>query len=196
MKEKQAPMNEEIFDICDVDDRVIGQRPRTVVHEQHLLHRAVHIWIWNPDGELLLQLRTATKDQYPSCYTSSASGHVDAGENYEAAAVRELWEELKLRGDLLWGTKIPAAPQTAYEHTVLFHLQSNELPQPDPDEIAEIEFLSTDRIADMLQATPELFTPPFRMLFAEWRQQERELAEASDGLFNDGVSPDDRSPCP
>lgn len=174
-------MNDELFDVCDPQDQVIGQLSRAEVHAKNLLHRAVHIWIWNSAGELLLQTRSATKDQYPNCYTSSASGHVDAGEEYEAAAVRELGEELQLHGPLIWGAKILASEKTAFEHTVLFHLQTDEIPTPDADEIAHIEFLSTSTIADRLERHPEQFTPPFRVLFQNWWKEELCLPESATG---------------
>lgn len=81
---------EEIFDVCDEHDRVIGQAPRSVVHAQGLLHRAVHVFVFNSAGELLLQMRSRHKDEAPLQFTSSASGHLGAGETYEAAAPREL----------------------------------------------------------------------------------------------------------
>lgn len=161
-------MTAEMFDVCDEHDHVIGQRSREEVHARQLLHRAVHVWVWNSAGELLLQLRSATKDQYPGCYTSSASGHVDAGEDYHAAAIRELREELQLQGDLVWGMKLPAAAKTAFEHTVLYHLQSDTPPVPDPVEIAELYFFPAPAVVAMLARTPEQFTPPFRELFREW----------------------------
>ncbi|WP_437227813.1 NUDIX hydrolase [Planctomicrobium sp. SH661] len=168
-------MAEEIFDVCDEQDNVIGQSPRSEVHAKNLLHRAVHLWIWNSSGELLLQLRSETKDQYPGCYTSSASGHVDVGEDYETAAVRELWEELQLRGDLTQGTKLPASADTAFEHTMLYHLQTDASPVPDPSEIAELHYFSTAAISEMLDRDPERFTPPFRVLFADWLARSAEI---------------------
>ena len=165
-------MTEEIFDVCDAQDRVIGQCSRQEVHARNLLHRAVHIWILNSAGELLLQRRTATKDQFPDCYTSSASGHVDAGEDYETAAIRELQEELQLQGDLIWGAKLPASAETAYEHTVLFHLQTDQRPIPDPVEIASLSYLPTATIASLLKESPQTFTPPFRRLFEDWWAEE------------------------
>ena len=81
-------MPEEIFDVVDECDRVVGQAPRSVVHARKLLHRAVHIFVFNSRRELLLQKRSALKDEYPLCYTSSASGHLSAGESYETAAPR------------------------------------------------------------------------------------------------------------
>jgi 16S rRNA (adenine1518-N6/adenine1519-N6)-dimethyltransferase len=159
---------DELFDVCDADDRVIGQAPRRQVHAQGWLHRAVHIWVWNSQGELLLQMRTATKDEYPDCYTSSASGHVDAGESYDQAAHRELFEELRLAGDLAFVHKLPASPQTANEHTALYFLSTDTPPVPDPGEIARLEWKQPGAIAALLKQRPELFTPPFRQLF-EWR---------------------------
>lgn len=165
-------MSEEIFDVCDENDCVIGTAPRSEVHRRKLLHRAVHIWVWNSDGELMLQKRTETKDEFPGCFTSSASGHVDSGESYEAAAIRELREELQLQGELIPGEKLPASESTAFEHTVLYHLQTDTPAVPDPGEIAEVFFLSTAEVAARLANAPEQFTPPFRVLFQAWWEQE------------------------
>ena len=79
-------MTEEMFDVVDEQDRVIGQAPRSEVHAKKLLHRAVHIFVFNSEGKLLIHRRSATKDEYPLCYTSSASGHVSAGETYDECA--------------------------------------------------------------------------------------------------------------
>lgn len=165
-------MSEEIFDVVDSADLVIGQAPRSVVHDQNLLHRAVSIFVLRTDGRLLLQLRSDSKDQYPGCYTSSASGHVDSGEDYETAAVRELREELSLESPIRYLAKFPAGPETAFEFTVLFELVTDIEPVLDPVEIASAEFLTLDEIATMLTATPEKFTPPFRVLF-EWFYRSR-----------------------
>ena len=78
------------------EDRVIRQERRSVVHAQGLLHRAVHIFVFNSRGQLLVQRRSASKDEFPLTYTSSASGHVGAGETYDACAPRELTEEIGL----------------------------------------------------------------------------------------------------
>ncbi|MEZ5942953.1 MAG: NUDIX domain-containing protein [Planctomycetaceae bacterium] len=152
--------DEEIFDVCDEHDVVVGQAPRAVVHAQNLLHRAVHIWVLNSAGEMLLQLRSQTKDQYPGCYTSSASGHLDSGEDYETAAVRELQEELGLTGALEFVGKLPASPETAFEHTVLYRLTTDVPAQPNKDEIAGLEVLPVPEIRQRLKLKPELFSPP------------------------------------
>ncbi len=161
-------MVEEIFDVCDEQDNVIGQAPRAEVHAQRLLHRAVHIWVWRSDGRLLVHLRSATKDQYPNCYTSSASGHLDAGEDYEAAAHRELKEELDLDGELTWLMKLPGTPQTAYEHSVLYEITTDAIPKPDPGEIAKVEYFTRQELRKLLDAESDKLTPPFRSLLEWW----------------------------
>ncbi|MCA9055090.1 MAG: NUDIX domain-containing protein [Planctomycetaceae bacterium] len=155
----------ELFDVCDADDRVVSQAPRGEVHARGWLHRAVHIWVFNSAGDLLLHRRSATKDEYPLCYTSSASGHLNAGEDYGPAAERELAEELGLTGELERLVKLPAGPETASEHTVLFRSTSDVVPKPDPDEIESIEYLAPAVVTDRMTATPEQFSPPFRALW-------------------------------
>lgn len=156
----------EIFDVCDEQDRVIGQAPRGEVHARRLLHRAVHIWVFNSRGDLLLHRRSARKDQYPLCFTSSASGHLSTGEDYGEAAVRELQEELGLRGPLEYVAKLPASPETAYEHTMLYRVTSDDPPVPDPDEIESVEYVPPAEVTRRLQENPGEFSPPFAAL---WR---------------------------
>lgn len=158
-------MTEETFDVVDSHDQVIGQAPRAVVHAENLLHRASSIFVFNSAGDLLLQFRSTTKDQYPSCWTASASGHLDAGEDYETAASRELEEELGLTSPLEFLTKFPASSETAFEFTALFRTVSDEEPIPHPEEIASLEWASLAEIERRVAATPEQFTPPFRVAF-------------------------------
>ncbi|MGE0377680.1 MAG: NUDIX domain-containing protein, partial [Planctomycetaceae bacterium] len=157
-------MPEEMFDVCDEQDRVIGQAARAVVHARGLLHRAVHIWVFRSDGRLLIHLRSKTKDEYPLRYTSSASGHVDAGETYDAAVVRELREELGVELRLTRLVMIPGGPNTANEHTVLYRCESDGPFSTDPGEIARIEWRTIDEIAARIDRHPDDFTPPFRTL--------------------------------
>ena len=162
-------MAEEIFDVVDESDRVIGQAPRSVVHARKLLHRAVHIFVLNPRGELLLQMRSPLKDEYPSCYTSSASGHLGAGESYEEAAPRELREELGLTGPLERLAKFPPGPETSQEHTVLYRHVTSQPVHCDPQEITAVEWLSLDEVAQLIDRQPELFSPCVVTLF-RWYQ--------------------------
>jgi isopentenyl-diphosphate Delta-isomerase len=161
---------EEFFDVVDPDDRVIGRAPRSVVHARGLLHRAVHIFVFNARRELLLQLRSAEKDEYPLCYTSSASGHLSAGETYEEAAPRELQEELGISVALEWLHKFPAGPETSFEHTVLYEATCDEPLTIDPREIAEATFHPLDEIDRWKAREPRKFSPCFVTLFDWYRR--------------------------
>ena len=90
-------MQEDIFDVVDEFDKVIGQKPRSEVHAEGLRHRAVHVLVFNEDNELFMQKRSKTKDTWPGAWDGSCTGHVDAGEDYKEAAHRELQEELGWR---------------------------------------------------------------------------------------------------
>ena len=158
-------MPEEIFDVVDINDQVIGQAARAEVHAQGLLHRAANIFVFNSRGELLLQKRTATKDEFPCCYTSSASGHLSAGETYDEAAPREMEEELGLRSPLEYLAKFAGNSENANEHTVLYRTITDDEPVLDPEEIESAAFYPLSEIAEMLAQAPDEFTPPFRQLF-------------------------------
>jgi isopentenyldiphosphate isomerase len=90
-------MTEEIFDVVNERDEVIGQAPRREVHARALLHRAVHVLVFNQRGEVFLQKRSMLKDTAKGKWDSSSSGHLDTGEDYDACAVREVREEIGLR---------------------------------------------------------------------------------------------------
>ena len=163
----QSP--DEIFDVCDTEDRVIGQARRADVHANNLLHRAVHVWVMRSNGQLVAQRRSASKDQYPNALTSSASGHLDAGEDYRTAAIRELGEELGLTGvELEFAVKLAASPETAYEHTVLYTLTTDAPLTPNAGEVAGLEMYSKDELVRELSRPGDNLSPPFRQLLAWW----------------------------
>src|SRR5215212_4288067 len=89
-------MSEEIFDVVNERDEVIDRKPRSEVHRLGLLHRAVHVLVFNASGEVFLQKRSMLKDRQPGVWDSSTSGHVDSGEDYDICAERELREEIGL----------------------------------------------------------------------------------------------------
>ncbi len=85
---------EEQVAIVDEHNRVIGAAPRNEMRRRRLIHRAAYVLVFDRQGRLFVQQRTTTKDIYPGWYDIAAGGVVLAGESYEAAARRELYEEL------------------------------------------------------------------------------------------------------
>lgn len=80
----------------------IGTAPRRRVHEEGLWHETFHCWIITPSergGQLLLQMRSAKKDVWPSRLDASAGGHLAVGERVMAGAFREMEEEIGITID-------------------------------------------------------------------------------------------------
>lgn len=85
------------FDVLDENGNKIGKtKLRSEVHRDGDWHKAVHIWIINDNGEILLQRRCATKDSNPNMLDVSCAGHLSAGDDSLSGAVRELKEELNI----------------------------------------------------------------------------------------------------
>lgn len=85
----------ELLDVVDAYGNKIAVMDRDTVHEKNLLHYEVYCMIINDKKEVLLQKRSATKKLNPNIYAITA-GHVDAGEDFETAIIREVKEELGL----------------------------------------------------------------------------------------------------
>ena len=90
-------MAKEYFDILDENGNKTGKtKLRSEVHRDGDWHKAVHIWIINNTGDILLQRRCATKDSNPNKLDISSAGHLSAGDDSLTGALRELKEELNL----------------------------------------------------------------------------------------------------
>jgi isopentenyldiphosphate isomerase len=92
----------ERVDIVDDDDRVVATVTRAEMRSQRLLHRTVAVAVVGSDGRLLVHRRADDKDIWPGMWDIAAGGVVSAGETYDAAARRELAEELGVQaGELV-----------------------------------------------------------------------------------------------
>ena len=89
---------DEILDIVDERDQVIGQSPRGEAYAKGLRHRCVFIQARDAEGRVFVHRRTPTKLVFPSLYDMFVGGVVGAGESYDAAALREAEEELGVTG--------------------------------------------------------------------------------------------------
>ena len=168
-----AQRNDEIFDVVDAQDRVLRRATRAEVHEQGLIHRAVHILVFNKNRDCLLQKRSMLKDRHPGVWDSSAAGHLDAGEDYESAARRELAEELGITDAPLipLGT-LPPGPDTGMEHVALYAARYDGRLHYPAAEISAVAPFPAELIDHWLARRPQDFATSFALC---WQMARRHM---------------------
>ena len=164
-------MPDEIFDVVNNKDEVIGRMPRAQVHREGHKHRAVHVLIFNRGGEIFLQKRSLSKDNFPGLWDSSASGHLDAGEEYDRCAVREVREEI--------GLTLPAPPprlyrieacvETGQEFVWVYRAESEGPFVLHPEEIETGGWFSPAAVDDWIARKEEDFAPGFVKIWRKYR---------------------------
>jgi isopentenyldiphosphate isomerase len=83
----------DLLNVIDESGNIIEEDTRSNIHSQGLLHQEVHVWIYTPNREIIFQHRSKDKDTYPDLLDASVGGHVEIGDSFEAAALREIEEE-------------------------------------------------------------------------------------------------------
>jgi isopentenyl-diphosphate Delta-isomerase len=163
-------MTEEIFDIVNDNDEVIGRLPRSQVHRDAHKHRAVHVLVFNARGDLFLQKRSMKKDTFPGVWDSSASGHLDGGEDYDACAVRELREEIGLAIDApprrLF--KIAACVETGLEFVWVYRLESEGPFTLHPEEIDAGGWFASAHVTQWIKNCPGDFASGFVLIWEKF----------------------------
>ncbi len=165
-------MTEEIFDVVNERDEVIGQQPRREVHRLGLMHRTVHVLVFNAAGQVFLQKRSIKKDRQPGLWDSSASGHVDSGEAYDACAIRELREEIGL-GLAEAPTrlfKLAACAETDQEHVWVYCCHSEGPFRLPPDEIERGGWFAPDEVTRWMADRPQDFATSLLVI---WKKRLR-----------------------
>lgn len=161
-------MSEEIFDVVDENDVVVGQAPRSEVHRRDLRHRAVHVLIFNQRGEVFLQQRSLSKDNWPGVWDSSSSGHLDAGEAYDACCLREVREELGLDlaavPDRL--LRLDANPDTGWEFCWVYRCTHEGPFVLQPSEVRGGGWFTPEAVTDWITHRPGDFASAFRLLWS------------------------------
>ncbi|MEO5960864.1 MAG: NUDIX domain-containing protein [Opitutaceae bacterium] len=158
---------EEWFDVVNERDEPIGRELRRTVHGRGLWHRAVHVLVFNRAGEVFLQKRSMTKDLSPGLWDSSCSGHLDAGEDYDAAAVRELAEEIGVRVKMTperW-FRIGACVETGWEFVWVYRLRHEGPFTLHPDEIETGAWAAPEEVTRRIKSRPEEYCPSFKLLW-------------------------------
>jgi isopentenyl-diphosphate Delta-isomerase len=160
---------DELFDVVNERDEVIGQLARKEVHQRGLCHRAVHVLIYNSKGEVFLQKRSAKKDTFPQRWDSSAAGHLNPGEEYDACVPREVQEELGFalpcRPERI--LRIEACEETGQEFVWVYRCTAEGPFNLNADEIETGAWFSPERVTRWIREKPDEFAPS---LVCIWRQ--------------------------
>ena len=160
---------DEILDVIDENDVVVARAPRREIHHRGLPHRAVHIFLFNSSGQIYVQKRSAVKDSHPLKLDSSAAGHLDSGEDYAQAAVRELFEELSIKAELREEFRFGPDVSTDNERVALFTCLCDKTPTPNPDEIVFGEFWAPGDLTAAMSSNAVDFVPAFVTLWNMYR---------------------------
>ena len=168
-------MPEELIDIYNQDNEPIGSvATKQEAHEKGLWHRASHIWIYNSKGEILLQLRAKDKGLFPDMWDVAVGGHISAGQEPLATAIRETKEESGLEA-----SKDDLEFLTTYKNEVVLGEIDNKefyyvyLFRYDgsigslvlqAEEVAEVDFFLIAKLEEELKNQLEKFAPPRRLL--------------------------------
>lgn len=99
--------NQEFIDVVNENDKIIESRSRYDVHHLGLLHREVHVWLFDDDQNIYFQKSPVHKSS-AGLFDASIGGHLTSGEDYISTAIRETKEESGLSitaSDLVFLTK-------------------------------------------------------------------------------------------
>lgn len=158
--------DDEIFDVVDLADQVVGRQTRRLVHARNLLHRAVHVIVLDPAGRVFLQKRSMAKDSWPGRWDSSCSGHLDAGEDYLPAAIRELREEIGVLAnpeELVFQLKLSPRAETGWEFVSVFTLRYAGEVLTNPAEIERGEWFEAAALTKWMSERPDDFTSTLKI---------------------------------
>lgn len=149
--------------LVDDNDNDIGIISKTEAHVKGLLHRAISVFIFNDNGELLLQQRAKIKYHSAGLWTNTCCSHPRPQENKLLAATRRLEEEMKITTPLIY--KCSFQYKSVFNNGLIeneidhvFYGTTNQVPVPDPNEVSDWKYIKPDQLILEVNKNPELFT--------------------------------------
>jgi 8-oxo-dGTP pyrophosphatase MutT (NUDIX family) len=160
-----APSASAPIDWVDAADRPIATVSRSEVFQRQAGFRVVHVFVFNDEGEMLLQQLGRKRDRNPLKWGSSVAGYLNAGEEYLDGAVRRLSEELGLTTALAKFGSAVMLDQGARKFITLYLTTSSYPTITETNHIESLEFRSVSEIYRQLSVWPDNFTETFRFLY-------------------------------
>lgn len=165
--------DEDLLILVDAEDNERGTLSKARCHDGHgVLHRAFSLFVFNGDGELLLQQRSRDKRLWPGYWSNSCCSHPRAGERMEEAVHRRLAEELGIGADLSYLYKFVYQAdfgEAGAEHELcwVYAGVTGDPVRANRHEIADWRYVTPAALERELAERPERFTPWFKL---EWEQ--------------------------
>jgi len=146
----------ELFYLVDDQDNELGSISRQEAHADNTkVHRAVYVLVTNDKNQMLMQLRSMTKDLYPGIWALGCAGHVKYGQSYRQAAMEELQEELHIAPELFYVTKLLVKAEGESEYCDIFMCKIGDMPMDfDKDEITDVAWVPINEIQAFVEKNP------------------------------------------
>lgn len=171
---QQQPATDTLI-LVDEQDNEIGSCEKVDCHlGKGKLHRAFSVFLFNPEGKLLIQQRAAQKMLWGGYWANSCCSNPRLDETTDDAAVRRIQEELGVSASLQYLYKFVYHAEfgeigSEYEncHVYAGHFDGNV--NVDPDEVADVRFVTPDELTAEIEADDSKFSPWLKMEWAEIR---------------------------
>jgi isopentenyl-diphosphate Delta-isomerase len=155
--------------LVDENDQEIGQKDKLQAHIDGDLHRAFSIFIFNSKGEILLQKRADAKYHSPCLWTNTCCSHPQPNKSMEDCLNERLEIEMGMACEMKpWFTfKYKAEFEnglTEHEFDHVFKGFSDELPVPNPDEVADYQYISVADLKSDLFQNPYNYTAWLKLI--------------------------------
>ena len=163
---------EENVILVDVLDNQLGLMPKMQAHEKAVLHRAFSVFIFNDEGELMLQQRAAHKYHSPLLWTNTCCSHQRDGESNIEAGKRRLIEEMGFKTNLkeIFSFVYKAQFDNGLTEHELDHVMIgnfNGVPKINPDEVASYKWMTLEAVKKDIELQPNIYTAWFKIIFKE-----------------------------
>lgn len=139
------------MDVVDNSDKVVGKDTKKNIYLKNLMHRIIHVLIFDKNNNMALQLRSKTCSFCPGHWSTAVGGHVRSSESYETAALREFKEELGAAAELNFFSKdFYKVKNTPDKFLTTFKCIFEGPFYVNKKEVEKIEFFSIEKIKQMI----------------------------------------------